>query len=1841
MFINKENSLQAGGRVNAAAHEFLHGVLFKSIGKDAETQTALGDAVIEYVQQNKGGFTPKFRRRMEPYNRDSEYGEEIITIMSESIMDGSMPYNENLFTKLGDIIRQNLQRLGLRDITFNTGEDVYNFIKDYNASIEKNYDSIAIEEMMDKGAKGELLRKKKKTKAPEGIMASKEASDKVQSIYEEQGEAGAFEIIEQFKPIVSRIAERRREAPNFDKELLMSEIEIGERGILDLISKYDPDSGVPLAAYINKFLPSRAIEASRRVLGEEFTEDISERVDIAAEEVEVETTTMPKKKKIVLSDRLGVTDKVSKAIEKLIPTLKLDDLNFKTLKNQIPEIIGELFGISPKKLISGANITKAELQAAQMFISKNADVLLAMLPEGATVSGTATGVPNTLLKPFYAKTSRAKMAKTGTKAGLAIQVKKENISKSDFLEVFGIVDGVPNRTDRNTSARVLALANQTGKMITNQAVRQQLGEANIEAKETINRLRDGKSKVMFAKNEYNLSEVTDGNFKDLYVHPLGTLSEIHGIELASKKDFYRTNSKGQRAKYRSRDLDANFSESETYREAGSRVINTFVEGAPQFRELIKITMTGGLEGGFFQTVGNFNDLINKTDVKQEYIGRKKYSGKGALYSKNYHESINKKEFKDQNDARLPQLLSFFKAVEAHLQNFPEDVWMFEEMLLDTGKQQNVLTRILAPFAFYAVDGDGNTIFDQEIKEEHTDPQNLIGKALLAGAVFSNVDKVWKVVGKSYMQGAILDSKLNPHDKMIDDAGLSNKMPDVYYEKIVPRLLSGELKLPNGYSSIVRLAVAGIDLNMYKLAAEGVTIAEYFGVEGMEISEANQLVIDQLAGEATLEYAKAINKANIKPQLKENKTLNNAIVEGRMMASKPARGITVLDFDDTLATSKSLIRFTKPDGTTGTLNAEQYASTYEELTELGYKWDFSEFNKVVGGKIAPLFQKALKLQGKFGAENMFVLTARPPQAAKAIFDFLKANGLNIPIKNITGLGNSTAEAKANWMAGKVSEGYNDFYFADDALQNVKAVDNMLEQFDVKRKVQQARIKFSKSMNKDFNDILENVTDIASDKRFSAIKARKRGAEKGKFRVFIPPSHEDFVGLLYNFMGKGKEGNNHRDFFETALVKPLNRAYKEIDAAKQAVANDFKELNKQFPEVKDKLIKDVPSGDFTYQDAIRVYLWNKHSYKIPGLSTTDQQSLVELVNQDAGLKAYAETLNVISKQETYVDPGPNWNTGNIRIDLVDATGRVGRKAYFAEFNKNAEVLFSEENLNKIEAAYGSNFRSALEDMLHRIKTGVNRPKGASAKPNMFMNWLNASVAGVMFFNTRSALLQQMSNVNYLNFADNNIYAAGKAFANQKQYWKDFAMIFNSDMMKQRRGGLQTDINGAELAEAIKKARPGNVFDQVAIITGKALKLGFLPTQIGDNIAIATGGAAFYRNRVNKYIKDGMSIKDAEAAAFTDFQNITQSTQQSARPDMTSQQQASWIGKLVLNFLNTPSQYNRIIKKAGSDIKNRRITPPNTSQTQSDMSNMSRILYYGAAQNLIFYSLQTALFAVMFGSDDEDDDKRAEQFLKKKERVIQGTIDTILRGSGIYGVAISTLKNMTIKFIEQREKGYNKDESAVLMEGLNFSPVLGIKARRIVNAEKTLNYNKKVIAEMETLDIDNPVWSAVTNIIQATTGAPLNKMYQKTINLRNAMDSKYTAFQRALFLSGYTTWSLNLGDTEKMKQIKQDVKDKTKAASKEKSKIKREEKKKVDLKEKEVEGIEKQKKEKKEGKQVTCLVCKLPIESGKKYCTVHEKTERRKDGKEVQCRKRKKDGKRCGMKTTSKSGYCYYHD
>jgi hypothetical protein len=616
---------------------------------------------------------------------------------------------------------------------------------------------------------------------------------------------------------------------------------------------------------------------------------------------------------------------------------------------------------------------------------------------------------------------------------------------------------------------------------------------------------------------------------------------------------------------------------------------------------------------------------------------------------------------------------------------------------------------------------------------------------------------------------------------------------------------------------------------------------------------------------------------------------------------------------------------------------------------------------------------------------------------------------------------------------------------------------------------------------------------------------------------------------------------------------------------------------------------------------------------------------------------------------VEPGPHWTGGNIALDLKEALDNA-RGTNLQQWTENKNIIFSEANMNKIEAVYGSNFREALEDSLYRMETGSTQNVGKDRLLGNFTAWIHGSIGTTMFLNARSAMLQMISNVNFVNWSDNNVITAAGAFANQKQYWGDVSMIFNSPFLKQRRSGIQTDVNAAELLAQIKDSK-----NKLKAATAYLLQLGFTPTQVADSFAIATGGATFYRNRMKTYLKEGTTQADAETKAFEDMMEIAEETQQSTRADKISQQQASPLGKFILAFQNTPMQYNRLIKKAAQDLVNGRGDPK---------ANISRIVYYAGIQNLIFYGLQAALFAALFSDDEED-----EITDKKKERVVNGMIDTLLRGSGIAGVAVATVKNVILKFMKESEKMddgvyyTDPDWGNVVIEGLNVSPPIGIKARKIYSGLKTWEYNKDVIDQMDKTDIDNPIYDAAASVTEAVTNVPLSRLYNKTQNISESLNAEHDMWKRVAMLLGWSKWSFGIKNQDVVA-----AKGEVKVIKAEKAKVKAEKKKIIKAEEKAVEdavvvekNIEIQKEErkaveeaatdekKKEAKQkVTCAAVNKsgnrcgskPVGSGT-YCTVHEKVEAREDGKKVQCSQIKSDGKRCKMKTNNKSGKCYYHD
>ena len=949
--------------------------------------------------------------------------------------------------------------------------------------------------------------------------------------------------------------------------------------------------------------------------------------------------------------------------------------------------------------------------------------------------------------------------------------------------------------------------------------------------------------------------------------------------------------------------------------------------------------------------------------------------------------------------------------------------------------------------------------------------------------------------------------------------------DDYRVTIIPITEMDDVITKTGFSSIMLASYKPGDQTWWKRYFNRFTKGKIpYALESYETGDK--------IGEDFQAYYDSKNPVVFKPnsgeQVLKDNNANEAMKKARSAKySKKIKKIRVFDFDDTLAKSNSKVLYTMPDGTKGKLSATEFARDAAKMERQGVEWNFEEFNKVVEGRKGPLFNVAKTIQDQRGSEDIFVLTARPQEAAIPIQEFLASIGLNIPLANITGLENGNPKAKADWMVNKFAEGYNDFYFTDDATKNVKAVKEVLDVLDVKSKVQIARAKFSQKLDTEFNLMLEQNKGIDANKRYSQVVAQRLGKNKKRWNFFIPPSADDFRGLtMYMFSGKGKKGEADMEWFNKALIKPYTQGVNAIEKARQQVSNDFAGLVKGFPKIKKLLRSKITDQQYTYDEAIRVYLWEKAGFTIPGLSKRDQNMLSKTVREDANLSSFAEGVLAVSKKETYVEPSEFWSGGTILSDLNSLTTKINRKEFIAEFIENVDIIFNEDNLRKIEANYGTRVREALVDSIYRMKTGENKTSKSkdSAIVNKWNNWVNNSIGAIMFFNRKSALLQLISNVNFINWSDNNPAMAAAAFANQPQYWKDVVRLFNSDKLKQRRAGLKSDVNEAEIAAAVKGSK-NKMQTAISIL----LKYGFTPTQIADSLAISTGGATFYRNRINTYKKQGLTDVEAEQKAFIDFSEVSDESQQSADPMLISSQQAGVLGRLILAFQNTPMQYTRLMKKAGLDLINGR---------GDAKTNISKIVYYGFIQNLIFSTLQNALFAMIpgFNEDDEEtEETMSVQLDRKKTRIANGMIDTILRGSGVAGAAISTIKNAYMKYISEEEKGFLADHTYTILELANLSPPIGSKLRKVYSGIQTSKKKKDVIAERGfDVTIDGKFnlgasYEVTGDLVSGVFNLPVDRLVAEINALTEALDDRNTKWQRLALAMGYRTWDVNAKNEE----------------------------------------------------------------------------------------------------------------
>lgn len=1558
IYINEQVAAETSN-LNVGGHEVIHGVV-------TEKLKTLNPEQLQQLQNDFLELLPPTEKQLlqdalnERYDA-KDHAKEFFSVFSDLSQNGDIKYNKTVFTKLRDWLVEMIRRFTpYKKIEFNNAQDVYTFMREYTNSINEGRLSKGLAKSI--GKVGEV-----------DIALSKQASDNVQNIYNEKGIDGSFDIIEAFNPRINKLVEKRRKAPNFNKEDLTSEIKYSDRGILGLIRSYKPDSGVPLAAYINKFLPSRMIEASNKILGEEFTLDVTEAKGVTAQETET-VTEKPVTKKIKPSSLLKNKDLAVSKITEGIKNVSEKDLTFKRLKDLSPETTAEIFEVPAKKVTDPkANLNKGDLSNAARNINKNADKLLRLLPKGAVVEaasekllGTSTGVSKSLLDVFYTKQERLTRG-----AGLS-PYKLNSINRQQFLEGLGIVDGKLKEglSPRSPEAqRIKGIMSLTGKLITNEIVRTE-SDLSLEAKQN---LAAGKADVMFSKvkklkiNEQVANEFGGKINKD-NVQEIGKIFRgyIKMIDQVPNSAFFMTPS--------------NLA-------PGGNSITRMRDGIFVSQALDNATVQA-------RDKGELLEVVALQKIKQELGLPLTTKGKKveeafpwtmvikSQKTKNLNKNLNIRENFKSNFKGALDILSDMYAIDpkatglvVYNQNANGAATrnMAQLVGLEEGAIKILEEHVLQHGQFAKLVGVYSKIKDANTKTAMANwlADNYIQIALKSGEGQNRTDSHYKVDLTYDLNGKKYKSKSELHP---------------FLEQKIQEAIEGKISWKEVPSSNIRLYNEVVKLNPNAIKQEGITHAEKYNVvvpskllfDANVYEKQSDLIFEQIKGEIT-----------------------------------PAQAKNAID---------TYIKERYPAISKATVNANKLAPKKEQLS----------------------FSKKKKPSNKEVIENLEKIDKANIEASKA----------------------RTAEA---------------------------------------------------DINKQFNQYIEESTGIGAEKVFNQAKAEARAkkVKKSFGDYFIPPGAEDFGGLMHKTLAKGKKGEQQLEFYKKYLYDPYNAAMESITREKSAMMNDFIALKKQFSNVPKRLKKLTKGGDYTNDQAVRVFVWAKQGMEIPGISKKDIKELINEIKNDKELSTFASELINITKGEGYPKPQESWMGANVAIDLMSLLNGDKRSKHLEAWQNNVNILFSKENMFKLEAAYGKNWVKNVKATLERMKNGSNRKWGGDKNLQAWNDWVNGSVGTIMFLNSRSAVLQTISNVNYLNFKDNNPLAAAKAFANQPQYWVDFVEIFNSDYLQERRGGNKININESELALAAEK---GGVQGTISYLLNK----GFILTKMADSFAIASGGAPMYRNRIKTYMKQGMSEADAKKQAFLDFKAITEETQQSSRPDRISEQQAGNLGRFMLAFANTPMQYNRIIKRNAQDLIAGRGNP---------IEKVTKIIYYSTIQNFIFNAMQKALFAIAF-DDDEDDEKK----MSKAADIGNGMADSLLRGSGLTGNAIVAAKNVAMEIAKQSKKP-NPDFQQAAWKTLTVSPPLYGKLTRLRGAGYSMKYvTPKNIFEPT---LDNPALSAAAQTTSAAFNLPLDRALRKAQNIEAAMSDEAEWWQSAALLMGWGSWELEMEDKKETKKRTKKVK------------------------------------------------------------------------------------------------------
>ena len=469
IFINKSWAAKVNA-VTAANHELLHKIVRAKMSSDPaaavqlveDFKNILSDKELSIVQKriddnyryvrDENGVIQKDSEGNPIENDISEYAEEYLTAYSDAIGKGEITWSDNLsesFLRLGKKLINFLKGKGFDQIEFKTGRDVYNFIRDYQANIQKGKLTETGQKMLTESEQFIADRDKRaKTKddklsitkrgqefldlTKEGVYTNEDLVNIVNSPSSNQTDRfGAMDaIVESNWPVISK-GLKFNPTGSIPMDAVKTAVTEQMQGIFpgrnkELLADFNPETA-QVNTYLGSLMRQRQAEilerakqiggvtqegtsidseAARQVVAKAPTTTTTKEAKVAKKPTETVEFSQAQVEKIGAKNKAEVETRITEATTKAFEGKDVTRYGeTRNVPKAVADIYANMFGLNPQTITDKTrNYQKTDaegLTTAKQFLLKNAANDFSRLPKTKDGFGKGTFLPRNVMNALY------------------------------------------------------------------------------------------------------------------------------------------------------------------------------------------------------------------------------------------------------------------------------------------------------------------------------------------------------------------------------------------------------------------------------------------------------------------------------------------------------------------------------------------------------------------------------------------------------------------------------------------------------------------------------------------------------------------------------------------------------------------------------------------------------------------------------------------------------------------------------------------------------------------------------------------------------------------------------------------------------------------------------------------------------------------------------------------------------------------------------------------------------------------------------------------------------------------------------------------------------------------------------------------------------------------------------------------------------------------------------------------------------------------------------------------------------------------------------------------------